>query len=100
MCWKLVRIFCVVGGTLSRLCFEYVGRIRLSLSGALRLDSGNKTFQVLPFFFFLAEDGILDPLVTGVQTCALPIYVLSVLDRAEYLVAVQKQLAPVGVGED
>src|SRR6266849_8648572 len=28
----------------------------------------------LNFFFFLqAEDGIRDPLVTGVQTCALPI---------------------------
>src|SRR5438105_8958981 len=26
------------------------------------------------FFFFQAEDGIRDPLVTGVQTCALPIY--------------------------
>src|SRR6266536_4847123 len=25
------------------------------------------------FFFFQAEDGIRDPLVTGVQTCALPI---------------------------
>src|SRR5438105_14040423 len=25
------------------------------------------------FFFFPAEDGIRDPLVTGVQTCALPI---------------------------
>src|SRR6266536_2635775 len=25
------------------------------------------------FLFFQAEDGILDPLVTGVQTCALPI---------------------------
>src|SRR5438552_18837136 len=25
-------------------------------------------------FFFLAEDGIRDDLVTGVQTCALPIY--------------------------
>src|SRR5205823_7701107 len=31
---------------------------------------------VLPsfFFFFQAEDGIRDKLVTGVQTCALPIY--------------------------
>src|SRR5258708_31071886 len=29
------------------------------------------------FFFFQAEDGIRDDLVTGVQTCALPI-----LDRA------------------
>src|SRR5205823_12128539 len=26
------------------------------------------------FFFFRAEDGIRDKLVTGVQTCALPIY--------------------------
>src|SRR2546425_5634280 len=28
------------------------------------------------FFFFKAEDGIRDKLVTGVQTCALPIYEL------------------------
>src|SRR5947208_13461688 len=35
-------------------------------SKALRDDSGN-------FFFFQAEDGIRDDLVTGVQTCALPI---------------------------
>ena len=27
----------------------------------------------LCFFFFQAEDGIRDRLVTGVQTCALPI---------------------------
>src|SRR3989441_7344982 len=30
------------------------------------------------FFFFQAEDGIRDKLVTGVQTCALPIYQLKV----------------------
>src|SRR5205823_8453140 len=29
-------------------------------------------------FFFQAEDGIRDKLVTGVQTCALPIYSASV----------------------
>src|SRR5260221_7457723 len=29
----------------------------------------------LCFFFFQAEDGIRDHCVTGVQTCALPIYV-------------------------
>src|SRR5437764_11820952 len=29
---------------------------------------------VLLFFFFQAEDGIRDTSVTGVQTCALPIY--------------------------
>src|SRR6266404_1992490 len=28
----------------------------------------------LSLFFFQAEDGIRDKLVTGVQTCALPIY--------------------------
>src|SRR5258708_5732831 len=30
-------------------------------------------FHFLVFFFFQAEDGIRDDLVTGVQTCALPI---------------------------
>src|SRR5258708_29951508 len=30
-------------------------------------------FMPLLFFFFQAEDGIRDDLVTGVQTCALPI---------------------------
>src|SRR3990170_8612119 len=29
------------------------------------------------FFFFQAEDGIRDDLVTGVQTCALPIWMTS-----------------------
>src|SRR5690625_6112764 len=32
--------------------------------------------QVSHFFFFQAEDGIRDGHVTGVQTCALPIYVI------------------------
>src|SRR6266536_3515469 len=32
------------------------------------------------FFFFQAEDGIRDPLVTGVQTCALPILGLAIDD--------------------
>src|SRR2546425_6432737 len=34
------------------------------------------------FFFFQAEDGIRDKLVTGVQTCALPI-LLQVSDNEE-----------------
>src|SRR5690349_24700144 len=29
---------------------------------------------MIPYFFFQAEDGIRDLYVTGVQTCALPIY--------------------------
>src|SRR5438094_7197663 len=33
------------------------------------------------FFFFQAEDGIRDRTVTGVQTCALPIYCLAVPSR-------------------
>src|SRR5207237_5963977 len=32
------------------------------------------TFGCSFFFFFQAEDGIRDSSVTGVQTCALPIY--------------------------
>src|SRR5437764_4259417 len=35
------------------------------------------------FFFFQAEDGIRDTSVTGVQTCALPIFSLSMMDRIE-----------------
>src|SRR5437762_3921513 len=31
-------------------------------------------FLLFLFFFFQAEDGIRDTSVTGVQTCALPIY--------------------------
>src|SRR6266536_1006805 len=33
-----------------------------------------RSFVFYFFFFFQAEDGIRDPLVTGVQTCALPIF--------------------------
>src|SRR4051794_29188272 len=40
------------------------------------------------FFFFQAEDGIRDGRVTGVQTCALPIYrvVGAALDGADYAI--------------
>src|SRR5574344_2495884 len=36
------------------------------------------------FFFFQAEDGIRDDLVTGVQTCALPIYIRARLHGTSY----------------
>src|SRR2546430_11538918 len=36
--------------------------------------------QKLVYFFFQAEDGIRDLTVTGVQTCALPIFADAVLD--------------------
>src|SRR5205823_10198198 len=32
------------------------------------------------FFFFQAEDGIRDKLVTGVQTCALPIFAIKAIN--------------------
>src|SRR5258707_4229445 len=43
--------------------------------GYLNLDfSGCCSVDILYFFFFQAEDGIRDIGVTGVQTCALPIF--------------------------
>src|SRR5256885_7179033 len=33
-----------------------------------------RSYMLVYFFFFQAEDGIRDYKVTGVQTCALPIY--------------------------
>src|SRR2546425_7612703 len=43
------------------------------------------------FFFFQAEDGIRDKLVTGVQTCALPIYQRLHLLRRQVLRLVDDQ---------
>src|SRR3989440_8381695 len=37
--------------------------------------------EIVFFFFFQAEDGIRDLIVTGVQTCALPIYFVRVGDH-------------------
>src|ERR1039457_7472637 len=37
--------------------------------------AGGNVTERFPPFFFQAEDGIRDYKVTGVQTCALPIYV-------------------------
>src|SRR5690625_3740736 len=49
------------------------------------------------FFFFQAEDGIRDGHVTGVQTCALPIYILQTL-KNPYLEASEWgwQIDPLG----
>src|SRR5258708_39559602 len=43
------------------------------------------------FFFFQAEDGIRDDLVTGVQTCALPIYLLNVYTNAPQAINLMEQ---------
>src|SRR5207247_7504406 len=39
-------------------------------------------------FFFQAEDGIRDPLVTGVQTCALPIFTQNYKGKVEDNIAI------------
>src|SRR5256885_947539 len=46
------------------------------------------------FFFFQAEDGIRDYKVTGVQTCALPIYV-TVGSFAAFITAMLMLIAPI-----
>src|SRR5258706_2203080 len=51
------------------------------------------TTAVSVFFFFQAEDGIRDWSVTGVQTCALPIYRV----MARHLLLVAPAIATVGV---
>src|SRR5256885_9875996 len=59
------------------------------LGGALlstTMSCGEESWLLVMFFFFQAEDGIRDYKVTGVQTCALPIYdarsALTMLRRA------------------
>src|SRR3989440_2870819 len=67
---------------------------------------------IIFFFFFQAEDGIRDLIVTGVQTCALPIYTVPSCpedDRAaipigspcagEELLVLNERFQPVPPGE-
>src|SRR3989475_4974938 len=60
---------------------HYCSGLGLTSSSLLFLISGNEgsvmnCLSVSFFFFFQAEDGIRDLTVTGVQTCALPIFAL------------------------
>src|SRR2546430_7977048 len=50
----------------------------MNLSGRVRVRISR--MYTWRFFFFQAEDGIRDLTVTGVQTCALPIWILGVVD--------------------
>src|SRR5258708_3631676 len=52
----------------------------ISSGGLKSMGVGDLTLEFV-FFFFQAEDGIRDDLVTGVQTCALPIYNSPLPDR-------------------
>src|SRR5260370_21149042 len=46
------------------------------------------------FFFFQAEDGIRDSSVTGVQTCALPIFITDIaLDHQNFLGNTVREIA-------
>src|SRR5207244_12199720 len=47
--------------------------VRVPNPHGLASNPGDRTRRVVAFFFLQAEDGIRDDLVTGVQTCALPI---------------------------
>src|SRR2546430_16171211 len=49
------------------------------------------------FFFFQAEDGIRDLTVTGVQTCALPIFVAAVNPGSRLALYSRPNGNPVGV---
>src|SRR5690554_228079 len=54
-------------------------------------------FLFVFFFFFQAEDGIRDADVTGVQTCALPIWTLKleatqIMDLMEYQLQIRDEL--------
>src|SRR2546425_3621953 len=46
------------------------------------------------FFFFQAEDGIRDKLVTGVQTCALPISTFQIMRRTHASLSRQAGIDP------
>src|SRR2546427_1361897 len=52
-------------------------------------------FSRICFFFFQAEDGIRDLTVTGVQTCALPIFLigLNALDMVQARRSQQRETA-------
>src|SRR5690348_18195403 len=45
------------------------------------------------FFFFQAEDGIRDGRVTGVQTCALPIFLFNTLNTVSSLIRMDPDTA-------
>src|SRR5260370_29194152 len=59
-------MLCHYYSPLTFLSYQYIEKLYTSTIAS--------TFTYLFFFFFQAEDGIRDSSVTGVQTCALPIW--------------------------
>src|SRR5260363_79806 len=43
------------------------------IKNTIKITPGGNNRKIIFVFFFQAEDGIRDDLVTGVQTCAIPI---------------------------
>src|SRR5688572_31321381 len=66
----------------------------ISIMNRLRVEMKCNLSQYF-FFFFQAEDGIRDLTVTGVQTCALPIYpqTFAKLGRLNVVPDLQERLA-------
>src|SRR5687767_15749281 len=70
------------------------------VSNALGYNMGRASVQVVAekFYFFQAEDGIRDKLVTGVQTCALPICEARPISRSSGDSVTLENVAPAKVG--
>src|SRR3989475_5646917 len=85
-----------VGGALMVVGYYAVERFIMGQAAAAEVP-GN-IFQVV-CFFFQAEDGIRDLTVTGVQTCALPIWRPPGLERRAPRPAAAPSGRRVGVGE-
>src|SRR2546421_7250270 len=60
---------------------------REALPASAKRTSSTNRIRSLTFFFFQAEDGIRDLIVTGVQTCALPISKPRSLKQASEILA-------------
>src|SRR5256885_10516748 len=69
---------------------------QLKLRGLIK-ESSEVCAQLL-FFFFQAEDGIRDYKVTGVQTCALPIYISRANCRAFCVILFQPVMGIITIG--
>src|SRR2546429_4556809 len=64
---------------LDQLPYDKAPETAANFASMQRIEVKVGAYMSLLFFFFQAEDGIRDVAVTGVQTCALPIFLTSIL---------------------